>query len=344
MDKLHNQASNGGGDRSGTQNPAREMAAWYARMTSDSVSDADRQAFEDWLRSDPRHAAMVGRLHSALSRADRLGESAFADSSAARPSGRAARFSGIALRWPIAFAATIVAAASVAVLGAYLLTPPYQDYASTIGERRDIRLSDGSRVQLNTNTHVRWRATADTRQIILVTGEAYFSVAPDKAKPFVIKAGDREIRAVGTEFDVAGLGTRTVVTVTEGTVEVSAPRGLLPFRLNQPGAARLSAGQETGYGADGALDPMRRVSVATAAPWRRGQLIYQSRPVEEVIADLARYFPGRIVVKESGPSNLTVSAVINLGDKDTTLATLANQLPVKIQKLDDNTTIVTIQR
>src|SRR5216117_1954980 len=66
------------GKKSGrTTDPAREIAAWYARLTADDATVADREAFEEWL-ADPRNAAMVGRLHDALEHADVLGKEAFA--------------------------------------------------------------------------------------------------------------------------------------------------------------------------------------------------------------------------------------------------------------------------
>jgi ferric-dicitrate binding protein FerR (iron transport regulator) len=113
-------------------------------------------------------------------------------------------------------------------------------YATGIGEQRTIALSDGSFVELNARSRLYVRLT-DRRQrdVTLLEGQALFRVAKDAQRPFVVRAGDAQVRAVGTEFDVYKKQSETVVTVVEGRVETydeSSRAG--------GGAIMLSAGEQ----------------------------------------------------------------------------------------------------
>src|SRR6266849_644012 len=203
-----------------------EAAVWIWRMDSAAVAAADRQAFEAWLRLDPRHRRAAAALSAVWGTLDGLAE--------AKRGEKIATFTQTAKlpllhhpqrRW-IAAAAVLAAVA----IGAVWLQQgsELQTLATAVGQQRNVTLADGSIVTLNTNTiletDLRWHA----REIYLRKGEAHFQVAHDRSRPFLVHAGDAVVRAVGTAFEVRVLSDQHVdVVVDEGRVEVQAT-ALLP--------------------------------------------------------------------------------------------------------------------
>jgi transmembrane sensor len=109
--------------------------------------------------------------------------------------------------------------AAVAALFLWIARDTARSYSTGIGEQRTIQLMDGSTVELNARSKVEVRLTERRRDVALIEGQALFHVAKDKLRPFVVRAGEAEVRAVGTEFDVYKKQAETVVTVVEGRVE-----------------------------------------------------------------------------------------------------------------------------
>ena len=123
-----------------------------------------------------------------------------------------------------------LAAAAVVLLliaGTILWLVPTPDLSTDVGEQRLVTLKDGTHVFLNTATRIAVKYDANTRWVELKSGEALFDVAKKPTWPFIVKAGDRQIKAVGTSFVVRLDATQTAVTLVEGTVSVTAP-GLTP--------------------------------------------------------------------------------------------------------------------
>jgi transmembrane sensor len=112
--------------------------------------------------------------------------------------------------------------------------------ATKIGGLHTLDLPDGSVVHLNTDSRVEVQFTRAQRRVRLARGEAHFTVAKNSARPFVVMAGDIEMRAVGTAFNVRLHPSTVEVLVTEGAVEVAAPEA----RSEEHGAPRQARGLE----------------------------------------------------------------------------------------------------
>src|SRR5207249_1896122 len=125
-------------------------------------------------------------------------------------------------RKPIALAASFAAFAALAGAWAWLELFSYF-YSTGVGEQRSIELADGSTVSMNSKSRIRLRYSQAERSVDLLEGQALFHVAKDHARPFIVKADDTRVRAVGTQFDVYERRSGTVVTVLEGEVAVLAP-------------------------------------------------------------------------------------------------------------------------
>ncbi|MCE4067884.1 MULTISPECIES: FecR family protein [Pseudomonas] len=227
-------------------------------------------------------------------------------------------------RWLALAAAACVAAIAVTIALPEPLAGLYSDYATRTGERRMLQLADGSRVWLNSDSALSVDFSPQQRRLRLHTGEALFEVAKDAARPFIVEARGGEVRAVGTRFDVDSRGPQVRVDVTEGVVQVNSA-GSAPVRL--------SAGERLSYRERTAPEPAQPLDLSSASAWQRGKLIFNQRPLGEVLDELERYVPGRIVLTDSALRQHKVSGVFDLKDPDALLKTLERLQPVKVTHL-----------
>ncbi|MGE5502144.1 MAG: FecR family protein, partial [Ignavibacteriales bacterium] len=214
-----------------------EAAAWRLRIFGeDEPAPEDAEAFDRWLSASPRHQQAFDRTgdawdlfepHAAAPEVIRARRDAL---EFARRSSRNRWASGLTRRGGFRIAASIAVAA---VLGAvsWPMIDGVDVYRTHLGERREVTLSDGSTVALDSNSRVRVHYTADARQLTLEKGQARFQVAHNRARPFSVTAGDRRVVATGTAFNIELLGKRVNVTLIEGSVvvaTVSPPEPLAP--------------------------------------------------------------------------------------------------------------------
>jgi len=309
-----------------------EAMEWLVRL---QFGTANRTDFTAWRARSPAHET-AARAAETLWR--EIGQTdtavAFARRESARRAGpdpRVARLPSRAARPAFARRAVLtgaVAASAALVVGGSGVFGPLAaltaDYATRPGERRAVSLPDGSTVLLNTATALSVTFTPEERRVSLEAGEAFFEVAKDPDRPFIVTAKGGETRAVGTAFAVRTDGDLVRVTVTEGIVEVTA-RSAAPVSL--------VAGQGTSYGPKATMTSAYYVNEAVATAWRRGKLIFNQRPLEEVAAEMSRYSAGRIVVTNEELKRLPVTGVFELDDPDGMLRAIEQILPVKVMRL-----------
>ena len=227
-------------------------------------------------------------------------------------------------RWLALAASACVAAIAVTIVLPEPLAALYADYATRTGERRMLELADGSRVWLNSDSALSVDFGPQQRRLRLHSGEALFEVAKDAARPFIVEARGGEVRAVGTRFDVDSRGPQVRVDVTEGVVQVNSA-GSAPVRL--------SAGERLSYREAAAPEPVQPLDLSSASAWQRGKLIFNQRPLGEVLDELERYLPGRIVLTDGALRQHKVSGVFDLKDPDALLKTLERLQPVTVTHL-----------
>jgi transmembrane sensor len=190
-------------------------------------------------------------------------------------------------------------------------------YQTGVGGLKDAHLEDGSQITLGGSTELVVNFSAAARSVELVRGEAWFRVAHDPKWPFVVHAGDGAVRAVGTAFLVTRDSDRVVVTVTEGTVAVTAPPLLSLSSAPSRGAAsiplpppiRVTKGQQVSYRDNGIVASVVRTDSDAATAWIRGRLIFNDEPLDYVIESVNRYFPRHISATPSA-GRLRFSGVI----------------------------------
>ena len=296
----------------------KQAADWVARL-SGQPGEGDWLAFEAWLNGGgDRRAAYDEAL--ALSLAIDRQAGALADRIATRPADR---------RGPMLWGGGLIAVAAIAVTFAALHPRPEPKatvYATAKGERREIVLSDGTRIALSTDTRLSVAMRDDRRELTLASGEAAFQVVHDPHRPFVVHMGDRELRDIGTEFDASRRDGLISVTVREGMVALERPEDPQRRLTLTPGsrAEHREGTQEVEVMAANADD---------ALSWRAGRLIYRNRPLSEVAADLNLY--GDEQVKVVGPAaSLRFTGVLTIDNQSAMVHRLAGLLPVAASAKD----------
>ena len=250
---------------------ARTADAWVARLQG-NATDADRLEFEAWRSADPRHEAAFQRSRAVWTATGSATRTRNAPSSVLATPTRTVTGPRLA----IASIVAVIAAGS----GALLIEHARPD---TIGREaqvesgaapRNVRLADGSAVELGPDSEVATHFDGATRGIVLVNGAARFRVAHDAAHPFVVTAGDRTVTARGTVFEVALRPEGLVVTMVEGVVDVGHKQGSGP---HLPAPIRLRRGDR--------LVSARGLDTVTAVVQPPASRDYPSTPIADVLRD-----------------------------------------------------------
>lgn len=284
-------------------------AALLARRQSGSASPAEVDA---WLDASPAHAAAFARVEAAWERAERL-KALPALAEAREPAFMPTR------RMAAALALGLVGAGAA---GAWVMTRPPVE-ATARGERRTVSLPDGSRVVLNTDSRIAVAYSDARRDIVLTRGEALFEVAKDSARPFIVRAGEAEVRAVGTAFNIRMRERVVELTVTEGVVAVDQKDAARPVKHVPQGKGAVIA---TGAVAELDLDPevLRRRLL-----WRDGVVEFEGDTLEQAAAEFNRYNERRLVVADPQVASIRVGGRFGTHEVDRFLKALQAGFPVR---------------
>jgi transmembrane sensor len=266
-------------------NAIEEMAtAWVSRLDAAPDDARIRAELESWLEADPRHCGAFMRARAAWTSLDRLRVLPSDAGQGPRPSRRR-----------MLAAAGGGAAALAAGVGGFLVYVSGLDQIATpIGEIRRVPLRDGSLVAINTNSRLEVHLRANVRDLRLDKGEVWFEVAKDRARPFVVSAGNVRVRAVGTAFAVRRRDDGADVLVTEGVIETWAVDA-----ANRK--VRVAAGSKV-FVSDIA-GPSEVVSAAAqidrTLAWRSGEIALDGETLAAAAAEFNRYNTRRLTVDPS---------------------------------------------
>ncbi len=297
-----------------------EASLWAARLEGASLSASDRDALDAWLAADPAHRPLLAAycqfsadleeqlpLLVATGLTDLPPEKP-APSGAPRP-----------LWWISGLGVAAAAAVAVAFLTARA-HPSAQLIATAAGQRQTITLDDGTRVELNARTSLKIENTAHARHVQLAEGEAFFTVAKDKTRPFTVETPAGSVRVTGTVFDVRSETTAQLdVTVVEGSVQVRP--GSTPSE-DTPAPYLLTHNQ--GLEATGTSARLRTLSseeLSDTLAWRDGLVVADQLPIRDAIARFARYHGRGMVVTDAAAAK-RISGRYNIDDLDSFLADL----------------------
>ena len=320
---------------------SRKAVEWFMRLRSPDVSRADLQAQAEWLAASSENRNAYEEVAREWERLDGLAD--WANTEIGQLDNRSA--ARMRRRGVIRGAA---AATAMALILALILWPtpgsvpqelPSLRYETVKAEQRQVVLEDGSRVHLNTASAVEVSFSRDVREVRLVRGETLFDVEHDSIRPFVVRADQYSVIALGTRFAVRHTGRQEVeVTVLEGRVTVRREQGsTLPSPSPGGGGEApvtgeglsviVRPGQQVQLAASRLMDLPVNVNVEKETAWLRGNLAFEATPLREVVDEMSRYMPGSVRVAPDVPDH-PVTGIIQIRNPDRMLKLLSQVVPV----------------
>lgn len=217
-------------------------------------------------------------------------------------------------------------------------TPPAGERIHTaLGQRAEVTLADGSKLVLNTDSEVKVAFNEETRRVELLHGQAWFEVAKDQERPFVVAAAGREITALGTAFDVRIDRGRLEVMLLEGRVRVArpAPRDK---PASVPEAVMLAPRQMLVVREDG-LDVRKLADTTRVEGWRSGLLIFEDQPLAEAVGEFNRYAARPLRIADTETGAIRISGAFRIGDDRAFLGALSAGFGVEAQVSETGITL-----
>jgi len=297
-------------------------AYWLNHHRSGDMTPDDVRAFEAWLEHEPANRAAYAeleRLWGALG-------AAVDDPKVMAVRERDARVvdQNRRLRW------AGIAAGVVAIVGAWGLVAPGNpgeglealrergaspallngpaELRTSVGQRTTVTLPDKSVVTLDTDTVLRLHNSTAQRLVSLERGRAYFRVAKDPSRPFIVAAAGHKVRAIGTAFDVAVDRGRLEVTLVEGRVKVETPSQ----KKQVAQTAELQPGQRLAVVGD--APQLLQVDLRTETSWHSGQLSFVRDPIGEAVEEMNRYSDRKIIFRDGQMPDKSIIGVFRAGD------------------------------
>jgi transmembrane sensor len=350
---------------------------WLARRDRSGWSERDEAEFQAWLEQSTAHMVAFVRLEAAWKQAKRLKAlsagvppgsvpspeewqlTAFFDKRDPDqvPASRVSEFSRLAdqdskvetSETPDAgtfkrsagpnrvraIAATFLLAAVSSV--AWYIWPTGPDYSTPVGGLASVPMSDGSKVTLNTDSQIRVALTETERRVELQQGEAFFEVAKDPNRPFVVTVGKKRVIAVGTAFSVRRNGNDVRVAITEGRVRIEdAAERSTEQDVSDEKILTLSAGSIARATDAGVLIQERPIlEIQTDLSWRTGYLIFRDMALADAVAEFNRYNTRKILIDDPTVAAIRVSGKFRSTQFEAFVRLLEEGFPVRAQNVDD---------
>ena len=313
-----------------------QAAEWFARRRGARFSQTSEERFQAWLQASDDHAQAYADLELLWHDMDSMASPLQSAAGETPANHVVTRPRPLPRRWSQRFSA--IAASVVLLAGLLAVTllverPEYQLAAQAeVGELREMLLADGSQITLNMGSSAEVRYFDDRREVSL-QGEAFFAVARDGTRPFVVHTGTAEVRVLGTRFNVRQ-GVNTLdVAVEHGQVAVDAGAPRLPAVLLSVGEA-VHADYRLGQ------QQMRPVSADAVATWRSGQLLFQQRPLAQLLDELARYLGKPVRLDATALAEQPLSGSLDIYRPEDFLASLPLLLPVQVNSAADGSITV----
>jgi transmembrane sensor len=359
--------------RENSRDVRRAAGEWLAQRDAGRWADADEVHFQAWLNASTMHRVEFLRLQAAWNETRRMKAlAAGIQTDRPPPAGQwnlspffeDKRFSSTAethserrgQTMPISSApsntrrARAVAAGVLLCVGASALAwnvwPAGHRYTTSIGGTASISIPDGSRVTLNTNSQIRVALTSAERHVDLQQGEAFFEVAKDSKRPFVVEAGRRRVVAVGTRFSVRRERDVVQVVVTEGKVRLEDASKPLLSVASATAASAVSEGPDVPLvlpsgtvaraGNAGVLVQHETVPEAEAAlSWRSGMLTFRDTSLADAIAEFNRYNERQVVIEDPAVAALKIGGNFRSNNVADFLELLQGGYPVRVVEETD---------
>ena len=305
---------------------AAEAAVWIARLHGPSRTGQMEQEFRAWQASSPAHREAFERCTDVWQDVPRIGLATAYEGLASERAASARSSGGLreaARRW-----ITASAVAGAVAVGVVLVLHWHDEnaYRTNVGEQRLVVLEDGSRMLLNTDTQLRVDFASTQRTVKVRKGEAFFEVAKDARRPFVVRIAGSEVVAVGTAFSVryapgAHAADELTVTLVEGQVNVRRAGQRTGDALAPEKPVLMKAGDRLVLDRSPreAAAPMAarvdRPDVERVMAWKRSETVFDETALADAVAEMNRYNRTPIVLLDGLASdNLHVSGLYRTND------------------------------
>ncbi|EPL9570414.1 FecR family protein [Providencia rettgeri] len=288
-------------------------AMWVVKTTQRELNAQENSEFQHWVNASTEHANAYYRARQiwALTSCNQLPKKIIKPIKAAN-----------------SYLKTTIAA-SVLVCGLAMLlwwneNQESIDYQAKIGEVQHITLPDGSQVDLDSGAQLQLAFDGQYRQVNLLQGRAYFSVAPitgSELRPFQVKAKNGVTQALGTEFVIDTEGDHVDVSVYQHSVKISLLSGQEQV---------VKAGQFTQYQRQ--ISPTMPIAKQNSEGWREGQITFQQQTLSEIAAKISRYHKKKIIILASD-SEEKLSGVLQINTLESGLKHLTSSKGLTIYEV-----------
>ncbi|RWU18197.1 peptide ABC transporter substrate-binding protein [Pseudomonas alkylphenolica] len=310
-------------------------AHWCLRLQAEDCTADERLAFEQWLAADPLHAREYQAMLEIWHTADHLPRSPVPGNVINLPLAPRRRST-----WRHYASAAAVALVALPV-GGWIgweqgwLPNSYQHVESTDAISRVV-LGDGSQVELNLGTELRFTNYKDERRVTLIKGEAFFSVYHDSQHPFIVHAAQGQTRVTGTQFNVWKYEDQVKVTLVEGSVLVSSNSS-----TSVEGGYRLGPGMQASYQA-GDFEPRLNQTYAhdNSLAWRNGKLILDNLSLAQALPQINRYLEHPLVLADESTGSIRISGIYDTRQINRLVSNLPKVLPVYLTRSKDGSMLL----
>jgi transmembrane sensor len=340
-----------------------EACAWIVQIEEGNLTQADQAAFEEWISSSPVHKAEIKRLANLSGSINILTDMRPSLDEAVKRR-RKMRSSGVKRKLVMSFVMASAIMVFTVFTGVFsgdqntdnplTISESPVLYVTKVGGKRVIDLSDGSVLTLNTKTEIEVDYTSNRRKVRLIKGEAFFQVAHNPDRPFLVYAGNNIVRAVGTAFIVRNFDKKFEVTVTEGLVELNTKPSKQLVSITKPSKSgsnqdvnsrllpqtlAISAGETITYTASVQVNKVEKITVREIErelSWQDGLLEFSETPLSEVIEDLSRYTALKIEITDPDLRDLKFGGLFRTDELSVLFATLETNFDIEVDYEGDD--------
>lgn len=330
----------------------REAAVWFERIHTEDASTGDIGEWQRWMASSRANQEAFGRIEDFWRSAGAIEKPPWPtpfelevdtyDGSAPITAWRRGPLrKRRTYLWSLAASLAVFACAALYLLLRGFSGPSELAVFETASrEHRSISLTDGTKVLLGAQSTMSVDFTDEARNVVVDSGEVFFTVARDRSRPFVVRAGAGTITAVGTAFNVENLQGTVVVTVAEGSVDVlsvrapAAAAGQGAESTPAPVPRRVQAGERLAYGK--VATDVQPVDTERTLAWREGRLEYMGDPLKLVIPDVARYTDRQLVIADPRIEEILYTGSVMTDDVDDLLTSLSDAFDIEVVRVGED--------
>jgi transmembrane sensor len=311
-----------------------EAVSWFTRLRAPDAASADRHEFKQWLAADIEHELAYARIKQEWRDVGALeswarGELSQLNLTSANRTRRSRTLWVTGLATAASLLLLVIWLQRVESAGA-----PVMVITTAKTEQLRLALDDGSSLHVNTASELEVRYTARVREVVMKRGEIIFDVDHDLSRPFVVRAGEHSVIAVGTRFAVRrGDDGEWAVTVIEGRVAVvpGAPGDYTAIVGQNVSAWQegvlLDANEQVEIDSSGQIRPEQQADADAATAWQQGMLKFHNTPLRVAAKEISRYTHREIQVADGVP-DYAVTGIIHIRNRESMVSLLAEVVPV----------------